>query len=58
MSIDCEENREGIYIAYANNFCSAIADGRTALFGLMNTNGYIVSGQTSAAGITDRLPPW
>jgi predicted amidohydrolase len=55
MSIDCEEHASGLYIAYANTLSAGLADGRSALFGLMDQ---MFLTKLVKAGYTNNQPPW
>ncbi|MEK6257339.1 MAG: PUA domain-containing protein [Planctomycetota bacterium] len=37
MSSDCEESHQGVFIAYSNMRCEELGDGRSALFGVMDS---------------------
>jgi predicted amidohydrolase len=54
MSIDCEEVRDGVFVVYSNLVHPQWADGRSALFGMMD-NLYL--SQLVDAGYTNGIPP-
>lgn len=54
MSNDCEENQSGIYIVYANASQEGYADGRSAIFAIVDT---MFSDKLAAGGVTDLVPP-
>lgn len=53
MNIQCEESQTGVYIAYANTLCGKAADGRSALFALMDR---MFLTKLEQAGYTDGNP--
>ncbi len=54
MSIDCDESSRGLYIAYSNMNCKELGDGRSAVFGVMDS---LFHGKLMEAGFTNASPP-
>jgi predicted amidohydrolase len=55
MSDHCEDHSSGIYIAYANTISKGLADGRSAIFAMMDK---LFSAQLVKSGFTDERVPW
>ncbi len=54
MSNDCAECDRGVYIVYSNMKCNGSGDGRSALFGIMDT---LFFQKLTAAGLSNGEPP-
>jgi hypothetical protein len=54
MSIDCDEKPTGLYLIYCNMKCDGMADGRSAVFGVVDR---IYQEKLVSARVTDGSPP-